>query len=87
MIRRFGEVDAVPINILKATAGAPPKQRPLEELSASVLYIFRHMDFDHRKLEKTLKKRFNISRCFGNPFPLLPTFFNFELYYICSTKS
>ncbi len=86
MTRRFGDVDAIPSNILKATIGKPPLDRPIGNISKGLPYIFRHMGFDHRKIKTILKKRFHIHHFYGSPFPYLSDVTNFELYFICQKK-
>ncbi len=87
LTRRAGDVDARPRNILRATLGLPIPGRPVGELSADVPYIFRHIGFDYRELIKTIRLQFHIRQMYGSPFPLLPLFFNFELYFICQKKN
>jgi hypothetical protein len=83
MTRRFGDVDATPVNIIKSILGFPPENRPISSLSEGVPYIIRHMGFDYRKLKKTIKDRFKILNTYGSPLPLFPLFFNLEIYFIC----
>jgi SAM-dependent methyltransferase len=86
MTRRFGDVDASPLNILKSILGFPPENRPVGLLSEGVPYIFRHMGFDYRRLGNTIKERFQILATYGSPWPSLPLFFNFEIYFICKIR-
>lgn len=83
MTRRYGDVDAVPSNIFKASAGIPPGHRPVSELSAGLPYIFRHMGFDYRELKMRLQHHFHIRQIYGSPLPFLPLSLNFEIYFIC----
>ncbi len=81
--RRYGEVDAVPGNILRATLGQPPQERPVKEIAPGMPYIVRHMGFDYRHFREILKERFQIEEIYGSPFPGLPPAFNFEVYFLC----
>jgi SAM-dependent methyltransferase len=86
MSRRYGEVDAVPPNIIKAMLGYPPVSRPVGEISPDIPYVFRHMGFDYRKFIKKLQRYFKVVEFYGSPFPFLSEFFNLELYFICRHK-
>jgi SAM-dependent methyltransferase len=81
--RRYGETDARLGNILRAIFGHPPRNRDIVQLESGVPYIIRHLGFDYRQLRKELAARFEIRNRFGSPFPYLPVFLNFEVYYVC----
>ena len=83
LTRRYGEVDARPLNILKAIFGRPPRNRP-QVLFDDLPYIIRHIGFDYRKFRKTVEQYFNIEKTYGSPLPFLPLSLNFEIYFICS---
>ncbi|HFE64828.1 MAG TPA: class I SAM-dependent methyltransferase [Caldithrix sp.] len=82
MTRRFGEVDARPGNILRAFFGKPPGERPVVSFD-HLPYIIRHMGFDHRRFGKLLNDSLVITKTYGSPFPALPLWMNFEVYFIC----
>jgi len=84
--RRYGEVDARVLNILKASAGFPPRGRPVV-LFDGLPYIIRHMGFDHRKFKKQLQKHFKVLKSYGSPNVSLPLFANFEIYFVCQPQS
>ena len=84
--RRYGEVDARVLNILRASVGFPPRQRPVV-LFDGLPYIIRHMGFDHRKFKKQLQKQFKVLKSYGSPNVSLPLFANFEIYYVCRPSS
>ncbi len=86
MLRRFGEVDARLINILKAASGLPPKHREVI-LFDGLPYIIRHMGFDYRTFSLLVQQYFKIVHKYGSPFPLLPLFMNFEIYFIAQHKN
>lgn len=86
MIRRYGDVDALPINIIRAAVGKPSRTRPVKEIDTGLPYIFRHIGFDYRRLEKLLKIQFNIVKRYGSPFTGLPVALNFESYYVCKRQ-
>lgn len=83
--RRYGEVDARVLNILRAAAGFPPRQRPVV-LFDGLPYIIRHMGFDHRKFKKQLQKHFKVLKSYGSPNVSLPLFANFEIYFVCQPQ-
>ena len=83
LTRRWGDVDARPLNILRATLGLPVTPRPVSEISKGVPYIFRHIGFDYHQLQRVLQEKFKIRAVYGSPLPLLPLFFNFEIYWHC----
>lgn len=83
MTRRFGDVDAIPSNIFKASLGFSSKSRPEALFSDNLPYIYRHMGFNYKNFFNTLSFRFHKLETYGSPFPLLPNFFNFEIYIVC----
>lgn len=82
MTRRFGEVDARPENIFRAFLGKPPRHRPVVSFD-NLPYIIRHMGFDYRDFGKQLDFFFEITKTYGSPFPALPLWLNFEVYFVC----
>ena len=87
MTRRYGEVDAIPSNILKATIGFPPKSRPVSIFSENLPYIIRHMGFDYRVFLNQLLNKFDVVQIYGSPFPFLPQILNFELFILAQISS
>lgn len=87
MARRYGEYDARISNILRATAGAPPGNRPVGEFAPGLAYHFHHLGFDHRRLRAQLEAEFNIvcSRC--SPFRWLGAWGNLEIYYLMTKRA
>ncbi len=85
LVRRFGEVDAHPVHILKAFLGKPPKNREIVSFDG-LPYILRHMGFDYRSFAQTLRQFFQINTTFGSPWPILPLGLNFEVYFVCQHK-
>ncbi len=86
LTRRWGDIDARPLNILKAILGRSITPRPVSEISKGVPYIFRHIGFDYRRLQKTIQEKFELLSGYGSPLPSLPLFFNFEIYWHCQLK-
>lgn len=84
--RRYGEYDATVSNVLRAALGKPPRNRPVVSLQG-LPYITRHMGFDHRRFCRQLAAHFRILHRYGSPFPALPLWLNFELYFICQTAA
>jgi SAM-dependent methyltransferase len=82
MTRRFGQFDARPANILRATLGYPPRSRPLSEIAPGLPYHFHHLGFDHRCLRRQLDAHFEVERVVGSPLPLLGTLLNSEVYFL-----
>jgi len=82
MTRRYGDVDATPVNVLKATLGYPPNLRPESIFSDNLPYIYRHMGFDYRSFLNQIKDDFKILNIYGSPFPYLAKIFNFEIFIL-----
>ncbi len=80
--RRYGEYDARPRNVMLATLGRPPHQRPVGEISPGLPYHFFHLGFDYRVLERFLKRRLQLRRKWFSPFPALGAFLNSEAYFL-----
>jgi hypothetical protein len=87
MARRYGEFDARLRNVLGASVGRPPRQRPLGEIGPGLPYHFHHLGFDDRRLTPRLRERFAIVDRFGSPWPLLAPRLNFEIYYLLRNLS
>lgn len=82
MIRRYGEFDAAPLNILRSLFGFPPKHRPAAEIAPGLLFHFHHTGFDHRELKKALLTRFLVSKVIPSPCALLGNWINPEIYFV-----
>lgn len=80
--RRYGDYDGKPWNVLRASLGSPPRDRPTSEIKPGMRYHYHHMGFDHRRLEARLRPHFSIVRRVGSPFAPLGTFLNSEVYYV-----
>ena len=80
IVRRPGEFDGRLGNVLSASLGQAPAPRPSSEISAGRAYYPHHAGFDHRPLVGELRRRFEVERRGGSPFPALPAFANSELY-------
>lgn len=87
MLRRFGEFDARPGNVLAAAAGRPPADRPVVELLPDSYYHLHHLGFDHRRFRQTLAARFTMIRTSASPFRCLGTWINSEAYYAVCRKA
>jgi SAM-dependent methyltransferase len=82
MARRYGDFDAKPGNILKATLGRPPISRPTSEISRGLPYHFHHLGFDFRALQRELRERFVVARTWFSPVPVLGAILNSEVYFL-----
>jgi SAM-dependent methyltransferase len=82
MTRRYGEFDARLRNVLRASVGRPPRQRPLGEIGPGLPYHFHHLGFDDRRLTPRLREHFAIVNRFGSPWSFLGPRLNFEIYYL-----
>ncbi|HZJ95839.1 MAG TPA: class I SAM-dependent methyltransferase [Thiopseudomonas sp.] len=82
MVRRFGEFDATPGNILKCSLGQPPTARPIGEISPGMQYHFHHLGFDHRQLRKLLTQKFECQKIVFSPFRFLGLWGSPEIYYV-----
>lgn len=85
--RRRGAYDARLGNILRATFGRPPKNRPVDEIAEGFAYHFTHMGFDFRRLRETLGQHFEVLSVNGSPLPGWLNWFNFEIYFHCRAKA
>lgn len=82
MVRRYGDVDATVWNVVRASVGAPPRNRPVGMIADGLPYHFRHMGFDYRRFVKILRDRFAVQKTRGSPVTLLPPWLNNEVYYV-----
>lgn len=80
-LRRPDAFDARWRAILGASAGLPPRDRPVAEIAPGRPYHPHHLGFDHRRLARELSERFRIERRTGSPFGPLGTL-NAELYIV-----
>jgi SAM-dependent methyltransferase len=85
--RRYGDFDASPLNVLRASLGNPPQDRPLSQIDHGIRYYFHHTGFDHRRLEAQLAPHFTVLRSVGSPCPPLGTFLNSEVYYLVEKRT
>jgi len=82
MARRYGEFDARPANIFRATIGRPPSSRPKIAFDDSLPFYPHHLGFDHRRLVEHVSRYFLLSRICCSPFPAFGPIANSELYII-----
>jgi SAM-dependent methyltransferase len=86
MARRHGEYDAGIANIVRATAGVPPRDRPVAEIAPGLPYHFHHLGFDHRCLRAQLEAEFEIVRTRCSPCRWLGAWGNLEIYYLLKKR-
>jgi SAM-dependent methyltransferase len=83
MTRRFGDFDATPGNILKATFGYPIKHRPVSEITTGWPYHFHHLGFDYRCFRELLgSKKMHVLKQSASPIPALGVWINPEVYFV-----
>ena len=83
MTRRYGDFDARPGNVLRATAGFLPQCRPVSEIAEGWRYHPHHLGFDYRRFRELLKnKPFMILKQSASPMPILGAWINPEIYFI-----
>jgi SAM-dependent methyltransferase len=82
MARRYGAFDARPLNVLRAAAGRPPRDRPRRDISPGFAYHHYHNGFDYRSLERSLRQRFTIVSRWFSPIRLFGRALNSEVYYL-----
>jgi hypothetical protein len=87
MCRRFGAYDARPMNVLRAFAGFPPKNRPLGLLPPDLEVHHEHLGFDHRIFRRHVSERFSRTGVSASPFGLLGTWFNPEAYFVVKKRT
>lgn len=85
MTRRYGSFDAKWTNLIAATMGNPPTDRPVSQIEG-LAYYHPHMGFDFRLFEKDVSKKLKIEKIWGSPMTGLPAILNFEVYFLCSHK-
>lgn len=81
MFRRYGKFDASPRNILCATLGRPPLNRPAAEIAPGLAFHFDHLGFDYRAFERRLQEQFEIRKKWFSPIPLFGSVLNSEVYF------
>ncbi|PZN82796.1 MAG: class I SAM-dependent methyltransferase [Candidatus Methylumidiphilus alinenensis] len=82
MSRRFGAFDASIKNVLLATLGFPPNERPISEIAPGVAFYYEHMGFDYRHLQALLHTQFNLKKVTTSPFSIFGLWLNSELYFL-----
>ena len=82
MTRRYGAFDATVMNVLRATIGFPPRNRPLGVLPPDIQVHHEHLGFDHRTFRKRVSKRFFLIKASASPFGILGTSLNPEAYFV-----
>ena len=86
MARRFGEHDARPGNIMRATLGRPPADRPTVELMPGSFYHLHHLGFDLEKFRAELVRYFAVSTASFSPFSRWGRSINSEAYFLASPR-
>jgi len=83
MTRRYRAFDARIIPVIRATLGAPPRDRLCGQLEPGLAYYFDHLGFDHRLLHRLLHSRFASVRVLGSPLGWLGTWLNSQVFFLC----
>jgi len=87
MTRRYGAYDANWVNLISATLGNPPKDRPVSKIEDKFSYYSPHMGFDFRDFQKKIGQKLKIEKIWGSPITGLPASLNFEVYFLCRHKA
>jgi SAM-dependent methyltransferase len=87
MSRRLGEFDASLKNVLSATFGILPKQRPVSIITPKFSYHFYHLGFDYRDLRMQLSQKFSLQKITSSPFSILGLWINPEAYFVVKKKA
>lgn len=82
MSRRFGAFDASISNVLRATFGRPPTQRPVAEIAPGFAFHFDHLGFDHRQLHALLAAQYIVKKTTTSPFSLFGPWLNPEANFL-----
>jgi SAM-dependent methyltransferase len=82
MMRRYGAFDARPFNVLRATVGYPPRNRPERDIAPGFSYHHYHLGFDYRELERHFRPRFKMVSRWFSPLRMLGPALNSEVYYL-----
>lgn len=86
-LRRRGQFDARPRNILKAALGMPIQDRPIGQIGPGLAYHFHHTGFDYRQFARRLSESFEVTAVVGSPFAWLPPWMNSEVYFSLKPRS
>lgn len=86
MSRRYGAYDANWKNLIAATLGNPPKDRPVDKAQENLLVHYYHMGFDFREFRKNISRQMDIEKIWGSPLVGIPAILNFEVYFLCRHK-
>ncbi len=86
MTRRYGAYDANLANLISATLGNPPKNRPIYKEEKLFLH-YHHMGFDFREFYKNISAKLDIEKMWGSPVIGIPIILNFEVYFLCKHKA
>jgi SAM-dependent methyltransferase len=81
VMRRPGDFDARPGNIVSAMLGRPPGERPAVELMPGSWFHLHHLGFDHRRFRRELERRFEVQRHSASPVPWLGEAVNSEVTF------
>jgi SAM-dependent methyltransferase len=84
--RRYGAYDANWTNLIAATLGNPPKNRPVNKIQEKLFLHYHHMGFDFRTFKNNINQKFTIEKIWGSPMTNLPAILNFEVYFLCKHK-
>jgi SAM-dependent methyltransferase len=82
MARRYGDFDARPSNVARATAAVPPRNRPMVELDDCLPYYPHHLGFDHRRLDERVSAYFPLLVTFCSPLLAFGPAVNSEIYFV-----
>jgi len=86
-LRRRGQFDAQPGNILRASLGLRITDRPIGQIAAGLAYHFHHTGFDYRQFELRLSEAFTVTRSVGSPCRWLPLWMNSEVYFVLRPRA
>lgn len=81
LIRRKNYENMKLKNVWSAAFGIAPTQ--FINYNLGYPYIFSHIGFDHRRFARILRQHFQITKIVCSPFPLLGTWFNPTVYFLC----
>jgi SAM-dependent methyltransferase len=87
MYRRFGAYDALPKNILLASLGVAPTNRPVAEIAPGFDFHFEHLGFDYRKLRQQIQKYFELRQTYSSPFAVCGDWISPEVYFVIEKTS
>lgn len=82
MSRRYGTFSATARNVLRASVGYPPKDRPFYDIAPGFTYHESHMGFNHHRFVETLASILHLQKSSASPIAALGSWLMPEVYFV-----